>query len=123
MALLEGKKRWVLFPKEDAPLLYPVWPEGCHDPVFEAELDMPDEVRTPAAVLARGASCVLEAGDILFVPSGCPHYVENLTDTLALSCNYVDSTNVEASLEALRDQAHTDPGAGALATALDSCSR
>ncbi|CAM9461617.1 unnamed protein product, partial [Hapterophycus canaliculatus] len=62
MALLEGKKRWLLFPKEDAPLLYPVWPEGCHDPVFEAELDMPNELHAPAAVLARGESCVLEAG-------------------------------------------------------------
>lgn len=62
MALLEGKKRWLLYPKEDAPLLYPVWPEGCHDPVFEADLDSPDAVRTPAALLAKGASCVLEAG-------------------------------------------------------------
>lgn len=39
------------------------------------------------------------------MPAGCPHHVENLTDTLALSCNYVDATNVEASLKALRDQA------------------
>lgn len=62
MALLEGKKRWILYPKEDAPLLYPVWPEGCHDPVFEADLDKPDAVRTPAALLAKGASCILEAG-------------------------------------------------------------
>lgn len=62
MALLEGKKRWLLYPKEAAPLLYPVWPEGCHDPVFEADLDEPDGVLTPAARLARGYSCVLEAG-------------------------------------------------------------
>lgn len=65
MALLEGKKRWLLFPKADAPLLYPVWSEGCHDPVFEADLDVPDELRTPAATLARGASCVLEAGSFV----------------------------------------------------------
>lgn len=41
----------------------------------------------------------------MFVPAGCPHRVENLTDTLALSCNYVDATNVDASLKALQDQA------------------
>jgi len=62
MALLEGRKRWLLYPREQAPLLYPVWPEGCHDPVFEADLDEPDGVLTPAARLARGYSCVLEAG-------------------------------------------------------------
>lgn len=62
MALLEGKKRWLLYPKEEAPLLYPIWPEGCHDPVFEADLDNPDATRTPAALMAKGFSCVLEAG-------------------------------------------------------------
>lgn len=45
------------------------------------------------------------SGDLLFVPAGCPHRVENMTDTLALSCNYVDATNMDASLKALRDQA------------------
>ncbi|CAN0330004.1 unnamed protein product [Pylaiella littoralis] len=123
MALLEGKKRWILYPKEEAPLLYPVWPEGCHDPVFEADSNRPDAVRTPAALLAKGSCCVLEAGDLLFVPAGCPHRVENLTDTLALSCNYVDATNVDGSLKALQDQAFTDPGAGALASALRACDR
>eukprot|EP00752_Nemacystus_decipiens_P008342 g7456.t1 len=123
MALLEGKKRWVLYPKEDAPLLYPVWPEGCHDPIFEADLDNPDVVRTPAVLQAKGSSCVLEAGDLLFVPAGCPHRVENLTNTLALSCNYVDATNVDGSLKALRDQALTEPSAGALASALGACDR
>lgn len=62
MALLQGKKRWVLYPKEDTPLLYPVWPEGCHDPVFEADLETPDGARNPAALLARGYQCVLEEG-------------------------------------------------------------
>lgn len=62
MALLEGKKRWLLYPKEDAPLLYPIWPEGCHDPVFEADVEAPNAVRHPAALLARGYRCVLEAG-------------------------------------------------------------
>lgn len=41
---------------------------------------------------------------MLFVPAGCPHRVENLTDTLAVSCNYVDATNVIGALEALDEQ-------------------
>lgn len=51
-------------------------------------------------------------GDVIFVPAGCPHRVENLTDTLALSCNYVDATNIEASLKALGDQARTREASG-----------
>lgn len=62
MGLLEGKKRWVLYPKKDTPLLYPVWPEGCHDPIFEADLEQPNEQAHPAALLATGYECVLEAG-------------------------------------------------------------
>ncbi|CAM9460707.1 unnamed protein product [Ectocarpus fasciculatus] len=69
MALLEGKKRWLLYPKEEAPLLYPIWPEGCHDPVFEADLDNPNATRTPATLEAKGFSCVLEAG--VHGPSSC----------------------------------------------------
>lgn len=64
MGLLEGKKRWLIYPKEDTPLLYPVWPEGCLDPVFEADLESPDEERHPAALLAEGYECILEAGTL-----------------------------------------------------------
>ena len=62
MALLEGKKRWLMYPKEQAPLLHPIWPEGCHDPVFEADMETPDADRTPGAFLATGYEGVLEAG-------------------------------------------------------------
>lgn len=51
-----------MYPKDAAPLLYPIWSEGCHDPVFEAGLDAPDPDRHPAALLARGFECILEAG-------------------------------------------------------------
>ena len=67
MALLEGKKRWLLYPKDQAPLLHPVWPEGCHDPVFQAEMDTPDAIRTPAALLAWGDEGILEAGATCFM--------------------------------------------------------
>lgn len=46
---------------------------------------------------------------MLFVPAGCPHRVENLTDTLAVSCNYVDATNVVGALEALDEQVSDSP--------------
>ncbi len=36
---------------------------------------------------------MLEPGDLLFVPSGTPHRVRNLDDTVAVSGNYIDSSN------------------------------
>jgi hypothetical protein len=36
----------------------------------------------------------LHVGELLFVPAGSPHYVENLDQTLAISSNYVDLSNL-----------------------------
>ena len=32
-------------------------------------------------------------GDLVFIPGGCPHAVQNLEDIHGLSMNYVDSSN------------------------------
>ena len=61
--------------------------------------------RWPLYSLATPQTCVLEAGDLLFVPAGCPHAVENLSDTLAVSCNYVDATNLARSRRAIATEA------------------
>jgi hypothetical protein len=59
----------------------------------------------PLYSLASPVECVLEAGDLIFVPSGCPHFVENLSHTVAISCNYVDATNLARVREALSVEA------------------
>lgn len=47
-------------------------------------------------------SCVLESGDLLFVPCGCPHAVCNLTSiTAALSANFVGETNRSLAVDEL----------------------
>ena len=51
---------------------------------------------------------LFSAGEVLFVPSGCPHYVENITQSVAISANFVDPSNLlpvltELSINALRD--------------------
>ena len=47
-------------------------------------------------------SCVLESGDLLFVPCGCPHAVCNLTTiTAALSANFVGETNRSLAVDEL----------------------
>lgn len=124
MALLEGKKRWLLYPKKDAPLLYPVWPEGCHDPVFEAQLDQPDAVQTPAALLAKGASYVLEAGAFRVFPGcavdaanlrllcigrlfPCPSYIPNIKAPLELFFTREASVQLGALKAAAHDLGST----------------
>ena len=37
---------------------------------------------------------MLFRSDLLFVPSGCPHRVENLEASLAISANFVDQSNL-----------------------------
>jgi len=39
--------------------------------------------------LATPYTVVLNPGEVLFVPSGCPHSVENLEDSVAISANYI----------------------------------
>ena len=53
--------------------------------------------------------CILEPGELLFVPYGCPHRVENLEDSLAVSSNFVDLSNLHVVLEELRGNALIDP--------------
>ena len=45
--------------------------------------DIPAEFKASAA--AQPLVCTLEAGDLLFVPAGSPHHVENLTGSIAVS--------------------------------------
>ena len=47
----------------------------------------------PLLALTHPSQCVLKAGELLYVPSGSPHFVENLTTSLAVSSNHVDSSN------------------------------
>ena len=93
--------RWLFFPPSDAPLLYPVLSHST-DAVFEATLGCPSFSQHPLVALTHPRECVLEAGELLFVPAGCPHRVENLERSLAISANYVDLSNFEAVCAELR---------------------
>ncbi|XP_064607869.1 LOW QUALITY PROTEIN: bifunctional arginine demethylase and lysyl-hydroxylase JMJD6-like [Liolophura sinensis] len=119
MAVFEGRKRWVFFPRKDQPLLYPQYTSSM-DPVFEVNLDSPDLNHHPLLSLTQPMECVLEPGDLLFVPSGCPHRVENLETSLAISGNFVDLSNFKAVKEELEISALIDPRAEDLLTQFTS---
>lgn len=94
MALFQGQKRWTFFEASDFALLYPKYVHSL-DPVFHVNIANPDLKSHPLLALTQPKQCVLKPGDLLFVPAGSPHYVENLTASLAISSNYVDATNFD----------------------------
>lgn len=103
MAMCSGRKRWRLMPREDLPLLSPVYltdlnaafPFDLND-VEAAQVgafQFPDELR-----LVRLQEGILEPGDLIFVPRGWPHQVENLETAVAVSANFIDRSNLSESL-------------------------
>ena len=59
------------------------------------------------------------AGEVLFVPGGTPHAVENLTDSLAYAGNFVDDSNLSNVLEEMRWLAMRDKQVGEALAALE----
>ena len=110
MAMLQGKKRWTLFSPADKNFLYPDYDDSL-DPVFQVDLRNPDLSAFPLLSLTHPQQCVLEPGDLLFVPSGCAHRVENLTLSLAISANFVDLSNFPLVKKELHYRSLVDPNA------------
>ncbi|GFN91894.1 bifunctional arginine demethylase and lysyl-hydroxylase jmjd6-b [Plakobranchus ocellatus] len=119
MALFQGEKRWTFFDPEDMPLLYPKYVQSL-DPVFDVNIGKPDLKSFPLLALTKPKQCVLRAGDLLFVPAGSPHLVENLTPSVAVSSNYVDATNYSQVCKELQISALLNPRARQLLEELES---
>ena len=69
--------------------------------------------------LTHPRECVLQAGEVLFVPAGSPHRVKNLSKSLAISANFVDCSNFDLVLGELRVNALQDERAGSLLSAME----
>ncbi|XP_074649165.1 bifunctional arginine demethylase and lysyl-hydroxylase JMJD6-like [Tubulanus polymorphus] len=113
MALFQGKKRWVFFSKDDLPYLYPDYTHSM-DPVFSVDLSEPDFDKYPLLRLTKPMECILQEGDVLFVPAGCPHRVENLEKSIAISANFVDKSNFDSVKKELAINALIDSRAAEL---------
>jgi len=114
--LLAGRKRWRVFPPEEAARLYPRR-QGL---MFEADIFSPDLDKFPLLGTASGREAVLGPGEAIFVPQNSPHQVQNEEATVAVSANYVDGLGLEVSLAELEllSQGGAQPGYAATAAAL-----
>ena len=105
MALFEGEKKWKFYHRDALPRLNPVYDSGL-DPVFEPDEENDQELK-PVEV-------TLKSGEILFVPRGSPHRVENVTKSIAISGNFVNASNVNETAKHLRKSSFVDPTAANL---------
>ncbi|KAL6484883.1 hypothetical protein MHYP_G00069280 [Metynnis hypsauchen] len=84
---VQGRKRWHLFPPEDAECLYPTRIPYEESSVFsQVSVIKPDLCIFPAFRRARAHIVTLQPGQVLFVPRHWWHYVESI-DPVTVSVN------------------------------------
>ena len=83
---LIGKKRWTLFPPSDYKNLYYKEDKGSLE--WSAVLSQPGEKdlrQFPLFAKTHQVSVVLQEGEVLYLPRGWTHFVENLTPALMIN--------------------------------------
>ena len=75
-----GSKKIVLFPPTDAPFLY-----LTGDKSRVTDIDEPDLSRYPEFLKTTRYECILEAGDVLFIPALWFHHVTALEFAVAVN--------------------------------------
>jgi lysine-specific demethylase 8 len=83
LAQVAGRKEYYLFAPEEAERIY----RGAVDP------SAPDLSRFPLSDQAAGLRCVLEPGEMLFLPADWWHFAKALDDSITISCNFVNHIN------------------------------
>eukprot|EP00927_Polykrikos_kofoidii_P065169 TRINITY_DN60958_c0_g1_i1.p1 TRINITY_DN60958_c0_g1~~TRINITY_DN60958_c0_g1_i1.p1 ORF type:complete len:499 (-),score=68.13 TRINITY_DN60958_c0_g1_i1:30-1526(-) len=102
MALGHGCKRWRLLPRDDLAMLYPRYLVDLN-PSFPLDLDgaaaeaQQTDSDFPALKQLSVHEVILEPGDVIFVPHGWPHQVDNLETSVAISGNFIDRVNLKAA--------------------------
>lgn len=100
-----GQKRWIFFPPEAS--------EGLLNSRGEAILSTipgkrPSDWASKFPNLEEAWSCRLEViqepGELMFVPSGWYHEVENLTDAVSINHNWLNATNAAQVWEFLKKE-------------------
>ena len=94
-ALLAGRKRWLLYPPGHVPPGVEEEVDSDGEKSYDAPepmeymLDEFPQIRSDE----RPIECIQEAGEMIFVPTGWWHMVLNITDTVAVTQNIMNSAN------------------------------
>lgn len=96
--------------------LAPSW----QDDSFGVNTRQPDYSRYPLYAFSNSSVCIVGPGDGLFVPSGSPHQVTNLSPSIAISMNYIDASNIEKALAVTRLEGLVDPESKAIHSQLSA---
>ncbi|KGN59249.1 F-box protein At5g06550 [Cucumis sativus] len=102
-AVIQGSKKWVLFPPD-------VVPPGVHPSPDGAEVACPVSIiewfmNFYAATKTwekKPIECICKAGEVIFVPNGWWHLVINLEESIAITQNYVSRRNLLNVLDFLK---------------------
>ena len=101
-AAIAGRKKWRLLPPEQTPFLFDATGRhlakdfaGGDGVVWGPCRCSGDRLRCfPNLGLAKPMEIVQEPGEVIVVPSGWYHTVDNLDDALSVNANVLDATNV-----------------------------
>ena len=102
-AVLSGKKKWILFPPGEAPPGVIGTDDGSHVtcPISVVEWF---ETYYSLSTQRHPYECVVEAGEMIFVPPGWWHIVLNITDSIAVTQNFVSDVSLPHVMAFLRDR-------------------
>ncbi len=80
MVQVRGRKRFVFFDPKQTNCLYP-FSVKCHIPhTSQVDIDRPNLTQFPNFSKARAVECVLEAGEMMFIPAFWWHQVHSFDD-------------------------------------------
>jgi hypothetical protein len=91
LAQLSGRKRWLLFSPDQAPLLYG----------YKVRVEAPDYERQPLFRQARPVEAIINPGDTIWVPSRWSHWVQSEQPGLSVTYNYMGPGCFASSLKGM----------------------
>jgi hypothetical protein len=95
---LHGSKRFLLVDPRDRENCYTFNWRWSH-----VDAEDPDYERHPLYRQARIRECVVEAGDLLYMPPGTLHHVRSLTSSISFNIDWHDRRSAISGLTAVKD--------------------
>ena len=109
--LIRGRKKWIFYPPGVTPPGVTTSNDGADvtEPISTGEWCIAfwkyhEEARNHPNVSKRPLECILEAGELIFVPHNWWHMVINLEYAVAITHNYVSSSNLVDCLNFLKNK-------------------